>query len=235
MFGIEIFSGSTLGIDADFKSLTFLRKGRISNAKEHIECAIDEVVVVRPIGAANISCEAVLREGNRIRYVCFINHTKDYDIESKRWLNVGEYQSKQSKNPDDWIVEYFIFGAPRPSNTEYGIEVYNERSELVFSSAHRYMHPISIVSTKGNGDGRIMQEREYHKFGVMLSCFPTFLLASEGRTRPSTLGICYGDWHDGERLFGVRPVPPFFEGGGSAYILPQSEELQYMVVDLSNL
>lgn len=231
MFGIDSFSGITLGIDAEFKGFTFLRKGTIWNTKEYIECDLDEIIVIRPIDATNINCELVSRDGNRLKYECFLTHTKGFDVETKRVLEIHKLRMD-----GDLKVEYFIFGAPKPNKTKYGIQIYNEKSELVFASEHRYLRPVGMVSVDKNGGGNIMQERRDQKLGVMLTCFPTFWIHTPemfvGR-QVVTAGICYGDWQDNKRLLGVRPVFAFRSGGGSATY--PDDELQFMVVDVSNL
>ena len=141
MFGLEI-DGFGAGIDADFKSMSFIRKGELTHGQQAITCNLDEIVVVRATNSCVVNCYLVSRSGNQLRYNLLIMPASGFSINRVCPVPLP------SNNPGGHglKLEYYIFGNPRPASGQYGINVYNANNEIVFSSANRYMSPVAMSS-----------------------------------------------------------------------------------------
>ena len=127
MFGIEIdeFGAS---IDANFKSLAFLRKGELNAGQQSITCNIDEIVVIRATNSCMVNCYIVHRNWNTITYVMDIFPATNFSFDAVCPIPVP------FNRPDGYSlkVEYFVFGSPRPVTGQYGMVVYNANGDVVF-------------------------------------------------------------------------------------------------------
>ena len=225
MIGFEsVGAYDALGIDAEFQSLAFLRKGIITPNDRVITCYIDEIIVFRAQDEMAILCQMIIRDNNQVKYHCHLEPTHGHDL-SKR------ITSLQGRGWGSYEVEYFIFGKPRPVNETYGLQIYNEKSELVFSSNQKYMQPIGLLLTNADGDRKLEYEvQSDRKFGIALNSYPTYWLFNPREI--VTAAICFGRWEHGKRQIGLVPFPSLFSGGGGTSWL--QGDIQALVIDVSN-
>ena len=146
MFGIEIDKWGS-SIDANFKSLAFLRKGELNAGQQSITCNIDEIVAIRATNSCMVNCYIVKRNGNTVTYEMQIIPATDFIFEEVCPIPVP------FNRPDGYSlkVEYFVFGSPRPVTGQYGMVVYNANGDVVFSSENRYLNPIGVSTIRADG------------------------------------------------------------------------------------
>lgn len=233
MFGIEIdeFGAS---IDANFKSLAFLRKGELNAGQQSITCNIDEIVVIRATNSCMVNCYIVHRNWNTITYVMDIFPATNFSFDAVCPIPVP------FNRPDGYSlkVEYFVFGSPRPVTGQYGMVVYNANGDVVFSSEHRYLSPIAVSTIRADGrcSGYTEDNSSREKCGVMLQMSNAFMAPGLQRgngIRTAQTVIAFEEWRWDRRKIGIYIAPMFIEGGGSTY--PLSGNIDTIIVDLRGL
>ena len=233
MFGIEIdeFGAS---IDANFKSLAFLRKGELNAGQQSITCNIDEIVVIRATNSCMVNCYIVHRNWNTITYVMDIFPATNFSFDAVCPIPVP------FNRPDGYSlkVEYFVFGSPRPVTGQYGMVVYNANGDVVFSSGHRYLRPIAVSTIRADGrcSGYTEDNSSREKCGVMLQMSNAFMAPGLQRgngIRTAQTVIAFEEWRWDRRKIGIYIAPMFIEGGGSTY--PLSWNIDTIIVDLRGL
>lgn len=233
MFGIEIdeFGAS---IDANFKSLAFLRKGELNAGQQSITCNIDEIVVIRATNSCMVNCYIVHRNWNTITYVMDIFPATNFSFDAVCPIPVP------FNRPDGYSlkVEYFVFGSPRPVTGQYGMVVYNANGDVVFSSGHRYLRPIAVSTIRADGrcSGYTEDNSSREKCGVMLQMSNAFMAPGLHRgngIRTAQTVIAFEEWRWDRRKIGIYIAPMFIEGGGSTY--PLSGNIDTIIVDLRGL
>ena len=233
MFGIEIdeFGAS---IDANFKSLAFLRKGELNAGQQSITCNIDEIVVIRATNSCMVNCYIVQRNWNTITYMMDIIPATNFSFDAVCPIPVP------FNRPDGYSlkVEYFVFGSPRPVTGQYGMVVYNANGDVVFSSGHRYLSPIGISTIRADGrcSGYPEDNSSREKCGVMLQMSNAFMapwLQRGNGIRTAQTVIAFEEWRWDRRKIGIYIAPMFIEGGGSTY--PLSGNIDTIIVDLREL
>lgn len=233
MFGIEIdeFGAS---IDANFKSLAFLRKGELNAGQQSITCNIDEIVVIRATNSCMVNCYIVHRNWNTITYVMDIFPATNFSFDAVCPIPVP------FNRPDGYSlkVEYFVFGSPRPVTGQYGMVVYNANGDVVFSSEHRYLSPIAVSTIRADGrcSGYTEDNSSREKCGVMLQMSNAFMAPGLQRgngIRTAQTVIAFEEWRWDRRRIGIYIAPMFIEGGGSTY--PLSGNIDTIIVDLRGL
>lgn len=233
MFGIEIdeFGAS---IDANFKSLAFLRKGELNAGQQSITCNIDEIVVIRATNSCMVNCYIVHRNWNTITYVMDIFPATNFSFDAVCPIPVP------FNRPDGYSlkVEYFVFGSPRPVTGQYGMVVYNANGDVVFSSGHRYLRPIAVSTIRADGrcSGYTEDNSSREKCGVMLQMSNAFMAPGLQRgngIRTAQTVIAFEEWRRDIRKIGIYIAPMFIEGGGSTY--PLSGNIDTIIVDLRGL
>lgn len=233
MFGIEIdeFGAS---IDANFKSLAFLRKGELNAGQQSITCNIDEIVVIRATNSCMVNCYIVQRNWNTITYMMDIIPATNFSFDAVCPIPVP------FNRPDGYSlkVEYFVFGSPRPVTGQYGMVVYNANGDVVFSSEHRYLSPIAVSTIRADGrcSGYTEDNSSREKCGVMLQMSNAFMAPGLQRgngIRTAQTVIAFEEWRWDRRKIGIYIAPMFIEGGGSTY--PLSGNIDTIIVDLRGL
>lgn len=233
MFGIEIdeFGAS---IDANFKSLAFLRKGELNAGQQSITCNIDEIVVIRATNSCMVNCYIVQRNWNTITYMMDIIPATNFSFDAVCPIPVP------FNRPDGYSlkVEYFVFGSPRPVTGQYGMVVYNANGDVVFSSEHRYLSPIAVSTIRADGScsGYTEDNSSREKCGVMLQMSNAFMAPGLQRgngIRTAQTVIAFEEWRWDRRRIGIYIAPMFIEGGGSTY--PLSGNIDTIIVDLRGL
>mgnify|MGYP000913560459 CR=1 FL=1 len=232
MFGLE-FDENGSGIDANFTSVAYLRKGVINGGLQEISCNIDEVVVVRATNSCLITCYMVVKNGDSLTYKLNVVAATDFSFsapsESSVIFNRPYGYSLQ--------VEYFIFGSPRREQDEYGINVFNDIGEVVFSSANKYLSPIAM--SRITPDGRTIGHEENAssgKCGVMLNMSNVFIaphLQRQNGIRIAQTAIAFEPFSGGRRNIGIYIMPASVPGVGESAIL--TGEISAMVVQLQGL
>lgn len=233
MFGIEI-DEFWASIDANFKSLAFLRKGELNAGQQSITCNIDEIVVIRATNSCMVNCYIVHRNWNTITYVMDIFPATNFSFDAVCPIPVP------FNRPDGYSlkVEYFVFGSPRPVTGQYGMVVYNANGDVVFSSEHRYLSPIAVSTIRADGrcSGYTEDNSSREKCGVMLQMSNAFMAPGLQRgngIRTAQTVIAFEEWRWDRRKIGIYIAPMFIEGGGSTY--PLSGNIDTIIVDLRGL
>ena len=231
MFGLEI-DGFGAGIDADFKSMSFIRKGELTHGQQAITCNLDEIVVVRATNSCVVNCYLVSRSGNQLRYNLLIMPASGFSINRVCPVPLP------SNNPGGHglKLEYYIFGNPRPASGQYGINVYNTNNEIVFSSANRYMSPVAMSSANPDGTCAGVSEYTSEKYGVVLQMSNAFLAPALQRNNgmyTAQTAIAFEEWIGGRRNIGIYITPMLIEGGGGTYGL--NGKIDALIIDLKGL
>ena len=233
MFGTEIDKWGS-SIDANFKSLAFLRKGELNAGQQSITCNIDEIVVIRATNSCMVNCYIVNRNGNTVTYEMQIIPATDFSFDAVCPIPVP------FNRPDGYSlkVEYFVFGSPRPVTGQYGMVVYNANGDVVFSSENRYLNPIGVSTIRVDGrcSGYPEDSSNREKYGVMLQMSNAFMAPGLQRVngiRTAQTVIAFEAWRWDRRKIGIYIAPMFIEGGGSTY--PLNGNIDTVIVDLRGL
>lgn len=233
MFGIEIDKWGS-SIDANFKSLAFLRKGELNAGQQSITCNIDEIVVIRADNSCMANCYIVKRNGNTVTYEMQIIPATDFSFDAVCPIPVP------FNRPDGYSlkVEYFVFGSPRPVTGQYGMVVYNANGDVVFSSENKYLKPIGVSTIRADGrcSGYPEDRSNREKYGVILQMSNAFMAPGLQRgngIRTAQTVIAFEEWRWDRRKIGIYIAPMFIEGGGSTY--PLNGNIDTVIVDLRGL
>ena len=233
MIGIEIDKWGS-SIDANFKSLAFLRKGELNAGQQSITCNIDEIVVIRADNSCMVNCYIVKRNGNTVTYEMQIIPATDFSFDAVCPIPVP------FNRPDGYSlkVEYFVFGNPRPVTGQYGMVVYNANGDVVFSSENRYLNPIGVSTIRADGrcSGYPEDSSNREKYGVMLQMSNAFMAPGLQRgngIQTAQTVIAFEEWRWDRRKIGIYIAPMFIEGGGSTY--PLNGYIDTIIVDLRGL
>ena len=212
MYGFET---DTFGasIDSEFKSLAFKRKGVGDANLSEITCLLDEVVVIRASSACIINCYLVVRDGNYITYKLMCIPAGDFSTRDISPPNLP-YDFSAAKGLK---IEYFIFGAPNPDNSEYGLNIFNAQGEVVFSSNNRYLSPVSSTFVEPSGWSTCYPEDigSREKLGVLLSMNSVFFAppaqANNGIRVAQTV-MAFEPFKGDVRRIGLYVTPAIIEG-----------------------
>nr|DAY11690.1 MAG TPA: hypothetical protein [Bacteriophage sp.] len=233
MFGIEIDKWGS-SIDANFKSLAFLRKGELNAGQQSITCNIDEIVAIRATNSCMVNCYIVKRNGNTVTYEMQIFPATDFRFNEACPIPVP------FNRPDGYSlkVEYFVFGSPRPVTGQYGMVVYNANGDIVFSSEHRYLNPIGVSTIRADGQcfGYSEERSNREKYGVILQMSNAFMAPEPQRRngiRTAQTVIAFEEWRWDRRKIGIYIAPMFIEWGGSTY--PLNGNIDTIIVELRGL
>ena len=230
-FSTETFGAS---IDSEFKSLALRHKGVGDANLDRITCLVDEIVVVRSSSACMIDCSFIVKNGNSITYHIRCIPVGDFDTGDISGANVPhDFNAAAGLK-----IEYFIFGAPNPDNSEYGLNIYNAQGEVVFSSDNKYLSPVSAtyVTPEGQSICYLEDIDSREKLGVILNASSAF------RAPPPQWGngirvvqtvIAFEPFKGGKRKIGLYITATPYEGGGETTIL--TGNLSSMIVDLRGL
>lgn len=230
-FSTETFGAS---IDSEFKSLALKRKGVGDANLREITCLIDEVVVIRASSACLIDCSFVTRNSNLITYKIQCIPAGDFSTD-----NISDMYIPINSSPGiEFQIEYFVFGAPNPDNSEYGLNIYNAQGEVVFSSNNRYLFPVSTTYVTPEGKSVCFPEDidSREKLGVILNASSAFWSPAPQRAnglRVSQTMIAFEPFKGGRRKIGLYITATPHEGGGETTIL--TGNLSSMIVDLRGL
>lgn len=230
-FATETFGA---GIDSEFKSLAFKRKGVGDANLSEITCLLDEVVVIRASSACIINCYLVVRDGNYITYKLMCIPAGDFSTSDISAPNLP-YDINAARGLK---IEYFIFGSPDADNSEYGLNIFNAQGDVVFSSNNRYLSPVSSTFIKPDGRSVCYPEDigSREKLGVLLSMNSVFYAppaqANNGIRVAQTV-IAFEPFKGGVRRMGLYITPAII--AGSRPVAGLSGNVTSIIVNLVGL
>lgn len=131
---------STFTVNENFKSLSLQRKGRVSFSNK-----------IAKIPVANNEVAVLSASDGQVCLLC------------------QEFGVATLATTGATFAEYMIFSTNVPRSSGYGIEVYNAKNEVVFSSNQKFLRPVvnmSLARNKGNFNYTGEASKQY---GVVLA------------------------------------------------------------------